>query len=163
MALPVWTAGQVLTAADVNKWFVPQLVVKGSDQSVTSSTTLVSDTALVLPLAANTLYNFDLSLLIVANDTAQFKMQLTGPAGATALGGIMGFNTGASFGASSRGLANPVTFTGNGATVAPLWWRGTVQSAGTAGNFQFQWAQNTSNGTACTVKAGSSMTLIAAG
>jgi hypothetical protein len=147
----------------VNTWFVPTLVVKPSDQSVTSSTTLVNDTALLLPVAANALYTFNLVLLLIANDTAQIKMQFTGPAGATMQSGIMGFNTGATFGATTRAIATPVTFTGNGVAQVPLFWQGTVQTVGTPGTFQFQWAQNTSNGTACTVKVGSSLCLVRAG
>jgi hypothetical protein len=163
MALPVWVVGQVLTAADVNKWFVPILVVKGSDQSVTSSTTLVNDTALVVPVAANTLYIFDMVLQYVANATARMNMQFTGPAGATMQSGLMGFNAAASYGATTRGLANPVVFDGNGVSQVPLFWRGNLQTAGTAGNFQFQWAQSVSNGTACTVKTGSQLSIVAAG
>jgi hypothetical protein len=45
----------------------------------------------------------------------------------------------------------------------PIFWQGTVQTTGTPGTFQFQWAQSVSNGTACTVKAGSSLCLVRAG
>lgn len=163
MALPVWVPGQVLTAADVNRWFVPTLIVKPSDQSITSSTTLTNDTALALTVEANALYTFNMVLLYVANATARINMQFTGPAGATMQSGMMGFNPGATFGASSRGIANPVVFDGNGATVAPIFWQGTVQTVGTPGTFQFMWAQSVSNGTACTVKVGSSLCLVRAG
>jgi hypothetical protein len=157
MPPPVWVPGQVLASADINSWFVPLVAVKGSDQSVTSSTTLVNDTALLLSLAANATYYFRLDLQIVANDTAQFKSQFTGPAGASMAASMLGFNTGATFGMTTRSLAATVVFTGNAAAVVPFFWWGNVTTVGTAGSFQYQWAQNTSNGTACTVKAGSQL------
>lgn len=163
MPLPTWVPGQVLTAADVNRWFVPSLTVKPSDQSITSNITLQNDTALSDTVEANALYTFNLVLLYIANATARINMQFTGPAGATMQSGMMGFNPGATFGASSRGFGGGVIFDGNGATVVPLFWQGTLQTAGTPGTFQFQWAQAVSNGTACTVKAGSSLCLVRAG
>lgn len=163
MPIPIWTPGEVLASSDVNSWMVPVWAVKTSDQSVTSSTTLVNDTQLAATLAANATYFFDLALMIVANDTAQFKSQFTGPSGATANFGIMGFNTGAVFGATTRGISSSVVFTGNSTAVVPLWMRGNVQTSGTSGTFQFQWAQNTSNATACTVKSGSQLFLYRTG
>src|SRR5258708_21076330 len=56
MVAPTWVTGQVLAAADVNSWFVPLVAYKNADQSVTSSTTLVNDSALHLTISAGANY-----------------------------------------------------------------------------------------------------------
>jgi hypothetical protein len=164
MAVPVWVPGQVLAAADVNRWFVPDMVVKGSDQNITSSITLTSDSALFQAVEANALYTFNLVLLYTAISAANINMMFIGPAGATMNSGIMGFSSagGGAFGATTRAIASAVVFGGTG-IVVPLFWQGTLQTSSTAGTFQFQWAQSVSNGTAATVKAGSSLSLVRSG
>lgn len=163
MAIPTWAVGQVLTASDVNTWFVPLAAEKGADQSVTSSTTLVNDSALVVPVAASAVYDFDLQLFYTGGTTgsSDIKLAWTVPAATTIVGGALLVtnplgvaltyftqSTPATIFTASNGAANPLP--------VRLW--GTVTTSSTAGNLQLQWAQNTSNGTATTVKAGSVLT-----
>jgi hypothetical protein len=81
MAVPVWVPGQVLAASDVNTWFVPLAAVKTVDQSVTSSTTLVNDNVLAVPVAASSTYEFRLFCWFQAAAGGDFKFQFAGPAG----------------------------------------------------------------------------------
>jgi hypothetical protein len=55
-------AGQKITAAALSSFAAPLAVIKPSDQSVTSSTTLVNDNALFLPVAASATYLFQFYL-----------------------------------------------------------------------------------------------------
>ena len=164
MAIPVWTPGEVLVAADVNTWFVPSVAAKTSDQSVTSSTTLVSDSALFLPVATSALYIFNCLILNTGLTGGQIKMQFTGPAGATMNSGIIGFASagGNTFGATFRGFASTVIFD-TPTSETPILWQGSIQTSSTAGTVQFQWAQGTSNATATVVKAGSYLSMVRSG
>jgi hypothetical protein len=158
MAIPVWTPGQVLTAADVNRWFVPILKIKGSDQSFTSNTTLADDPDLQSAVEANAVYTFFFNLQQTAASGGDLKTWILGPTGATANSGIiaqLGANT-------TRGINSIVSLTGSG-FIVPLLWMGTLFTGVNAGTFKIQYAQNTSNGTATTVKAGSTLTMVRAG
>jgi hypothetical protein len=161
MAIPTWTPGEVLTASDVNTWFVPSVAYKSSAQNVTSSTTLVNDTALFLPVTANAFYVFELFLFIEggAGGSSDFKMlfafpagltasyggDYTGPAGTAQIGGYYQQNTTTSIGTIGAGNGRAARFSGS------------IQVSATAGNWQLTWAQNTSNATATTVEPGSYM------
>jgi hypothetical protein len=155
MSPPVWVPGQVLASADVNSWFVPLVAYKTSDQNVASSTTLVNDTALFLPVAANAFYWFQ-SVLQYKGGTSgssDMKWQWNVPSGATlryaanylsAAFSVQvgdGKVAGVSYAAGTNGTTNPFTVQVSGHLAV----------GATAGNLQLQWAQNTSNGTATTV------------
>lgn len=167
MAPPTWVVGQVLTAADVNSWFVPLTVTKTADQSVTSSTALVNDTALSVTVAANATYQLMDCVLFyngAAQGTADLKFQFTGPAGSTLNMTALAFPTSGGFGGTVfsgiTGLSATRTAGTNGSSnTLPALLYGTLVTTATAGTFQLQWAQNTSNATATIIKAGSVLTL----
>jgi hypothetical protein len=154
MAVPTWTTGQVLTASDVNTWFVPIAAVKTSTESVTSSTALQDDDALVLPLATNSTYLLFGLLSMDGAAAGDFKMDFTGPASATMTASISAHAFGGSV-STDDSILNMTAFadvsvigtdgTGSTTTASIL---GTVVTAGTAGNLQLRWAQNASSGTA---------------
>ena len=83
MPIPTWSPGQVLVASDVNSWFVPLAVVKGGDQSVTSSTVVVNDTALVVAVASSATYQFScfISYEGGTQGSSDLKWTWTTPAG----------------------------------------------------------------------------------
>src|SRR5262245_32334636 len=85
MAAPTYVPGQVLLSSDCNLWFTGQYANKTSDQSVTSSTTLVNDSTLVVALAANSTYwvNLEIKYEGGTNGSSDMKLQLNIPAGAT--------------------------------------------------------------------------------
>ena len=164
----VGTNGQVLTAdsaaATGLAWATPataptiKTVRKSSDQTVTSSTTLVNDSQLKFAIAANETYIFEAWLYTYAADgTPDIKVTFTSPAGSTL------------FWSSSQVifLANASTtltvvapqgtvgdfFVDSNLRVVQLF--GSVTNGGTAGDIQLQWAQNTSSANGTSVKAGS--------
>jgi hypothetical protein len=161
MAPPTWSVGQVLTADDVNTWLVGKAIDKASDQQVVSSTTLVNDTALVLAVAANATYKFECWLVYIATVGADIKWTWSVPASA-ALGysAIYDAASGGAFG-NDDALADTDTPAAQGSspTVTAILMKGKLTVAGTAGNFQLKWAQNSSNSSATHVRTTSYITL----
>lgn len=165
MAIPTWTSGQVLTASDVNTWFVPIAAVKTANESVTSSTTLQNDDDLFISVAANSTYMVLCIIYCDGASTGDIKINFTAPAGATLTGVVHGLILSAA-GANDDQIAN-IELTGSksfglqgGAGVQrPLSMQGTLVIGGTAGTFRLQWAQDTSDVTATRVMAGSHLVL----
>ena len=136
---------------------------KSSDQSVTSSTTLVSDNALFLPVVANATYDFFCYLNYTGGTqgSSDIKLQWTVPPGRRC--------------ASSRSESAPAAAWASGTPTAPrprsalgtqgsgtlcgATMIGTLIMSSTAGTLQMEWAQNSSNATATTVKAQSLLRL----
>lgn len=157
MAVPTWAVGQVLSASDVNEWFVPRVVIKPTDQNVTSSTTLVNDNALVLPLDSNASYFFFCYLLFEGgtSGSSDLKWSFTLPGTATLRYHAI-FNSGSgvvTVGVSFTGASTNNASTNGSGSLRGLTMDGTIVSGATAGNIQLQWAQNTSSGTSTTVHA----------
>lgn len=132
---------------------------KAADTSIASSTTLVADANLFVSLGANSLTVINGYIDYTANTTGDLKWQHAGPAapvsvrvdrkalapGDTAYSGIV-VDT-----AYSAGDIVVDGVTGSGLVE----FKATIRNGPTAGNFNFKWAQNTSNATATVVKAGS--------
>lgn len=137
-------------------------VLKPTDQTVTSSTVFVPDTALLLAVVANATYEFSLDLIYAALAAGAISLTFTGPAGATATWTADGLASGVALPSGiinrqDNPLAGAVTL-GSGATTATnvhAFPRGILKTAGTAGNLLLQWAQGTSSGTGTIVRAGS--------
>lgn len=164
-ALSQILAGQRLTAA-LLQGVAPLAAIKGTDQSITSSTTLVNDSALFLPVAANATYFPLVTYFSYEGGTqgsSDLKFQFTGPAGATLSftaiyypnSGGVGANTNIS---RTTGLSATIVAGTDGATVKlGMLFVGSLISSSTSGTLQFQWAQSTSSGTATIVHAGSAI------
>jgi hypothetical protein len=157
MAVPTYVTGQALAASDCNTWFVPVSAVKPSDQSVTSSTVLVNDTALVIPVQANRSYEVEVFMVwtgVASNATPGLKYDFTLPAAATFSNfAEMGYAAGAfAFNIASAGT--PTSYA-SGAATSPNIARGLLVVGVNAGNFQLQVAQGISSATSTTMKAGS--------
>jgi hypothetical protein len=150
------------TAADFNTHLRDNLLFlyrppirKTADQSVTSSTALVSDTHLLMAMAVSEVYEFEFIIFFTAATAGDIKLALNVPAGATGSWGAIGPDTTTptnykSFQAAAFGDATTVTFGGNAANEA-LFISGVVIQSSTAGNLQLRWAQSTSSGTATTI------------
>lgn len=147
-------------------------IAKTADETVTGSTTLQNDDHLVLPVVANAVYTFDLDLYMTdsADVVGDFKMSFTCPTGATFdMHGAGAHVTDLGGGTSSNGeWIGKLATTSAGATIAfgvsnpgPTAARvyGRLVMGGTAGNLQLQWAQNASDASGTTLKAGSYMTM----
>jgi hypothetical protein len=131
--------------------------IKASDESVSSSTTLQDDNDLTLTLAANTTYSLsgffvatsasstpDIKFDFIEADGTYMIAVLSGAVGASGtidnMDGSSGAQTVPLIGGSNAGISVH---------------GGTVWTGGSGGVFKLQWAQNTSDATATTMKAGS--------
>lgn len=136
-------------------------IIKQSDESVTSSTTLQNDNELILPIAANEKWFVEFFLLLdmSASGLPDFKVEMTAPTGASGgwllVGEVAGatdsYILGRSFGGSGT-----VHDTQSAYQPGPVL-RAVVDNGVNAGNLTLQWAQGTSNANPTTVKAGSFM------
>jgi len=156
MAIPTWSVGQVLAAADVNDWFVPVVAYKTSTTTRTSTTTLANDADLVIPVAASSYYKITGMLSYQAAATGVYlKWTFTLPAGAdTGIYGVTYYNTSNTYVTEIKNWADtpqggtPLANTGYPAII-----EGMVKTGGTAGNLTLQWAQGVSSGSGTSLNA----------
>lgn len=165
MAKPTFATNDVPTAAQFNDWLVNvNFARRTGTQTVTNSTTLVSDNQLSVPVAANATYVTSLMLVYDSVTAADLKVLLRCPTGATFAGASFSFVVGMAsqqddqIAAFSENASIP--WGGGGAAVI-LWGRieGILVTAGTSGNASVEWAQNTANATGTNVRAGSFLDL----
>lgn len=139
---------------------VPWTDVKPSDQSVTSSTTLVNDNDLRWAVSANTTW-FWVCFISYEGGTqgsSDLKFQWSLPSGATLKGAALAASTAGTLTLGHMSGGSTRTAGSNGAgTNLPLVMCGTVTVSSTGGSVIFQWAQSTSSGTATKVHAGSGL------
>lgn len=154
MAPVTYYAGQNFTAAYLNS-ALPILGYCTADTSKTSNTTLGNITGLSVPVAASTTYALDGYLGYDGNATGDIKFAFTQPSGTTGHWGLAGDDTTTSGNLKTTTAAALTTVITLGGGTAKATVHGYVVVAGTAGTLQLQFAQNTSNGTATTVRAGS--------
>lgn len=164
---PQWTAGEDATADKLNS-MLPLTAWKTATESVTSSTTLQNDDELFLTVEANATYIMDLLLLHDSDATAagDVKIGWSAPASATMNWGVHGANTAAtsstgvtSVNMQTRIISEVAAFGGGDSTGTTALAKGVLVTAGTAGTFRLQWAQETSNAVASNVRVGSYLTL----
>ena len=153
-------AGEILTAEKLNQR-LPYRVDKTAPQSVTSSTTLVNDGDLTVPVEANAIYEVE-ALILASGDTAgDIRVAWTIPSGAATAGRVcigpqlgMTAATNTAMVDISRNWATQQTYGVSTSTVGILE-KGTLTTSATPGNLQMQWAQGTSSATATNVESGS--------
>jgi hypothetical protein len=156
---PVILAGMDPTASLLQA-FAPFMAYKSNDQSVTSSTALVSDTAISLPVAANAVYFFGLYLDYegAATGAGGLRWGWTFPTGLTMRYAQVG-NSGTTL-TPNIGNTYLQTTVGTAASdsagvLMSLLLFGTVAVGSTAGTLQLQWAQQSTSATATIVHAAS--------
>jgi hypothetical protein len=166
-----WTstgaAGAKLRAADLTTAFVevrPTSILKGADEIVSNSTTLQDDDELVLAVAANTTYRWFADINYGAGAAADYKWGFTFPAAATLTFVGAGWDAALAFLPSGNGgtyaSGTGIVYGGAGvATIRGLILRGTLVTGANAGNWRYQWAQNTPTVENTVTKAGSLLTL----
>lgn len=158
LTFPDWRWGMKLTPARLTAR-QPNSIVKGTLETVTSSTTYQDDNELLFPVEPNAHY-FAMFILNISGATGgDIKTRYSVPAGTTGFKWCMG----PTVGATDRENTNMVSAVHGFATDRPY---GTVavsgagiavreylriQTAGTAGNVVLQWAQNTSSASATTM------------
>lgn len=160
--------GEVLTDEDVDTYFIQQVhKIKSADQAVTSSTVVVADTHLFLPVLANTQYWLEIFLLVDVIQAADLKMSWTAPAGSAmhwSHGGLALTAADSADRISRTYLTLASTGTPGGgyaaaSNITVVVGEGRLSTAGTAGNLQLFWAQNTSSATGSIMKANSCIIL----
>lgn len=114
-------------------------------QVVSNSTVFVNDSHLLLPMQINARYELTGMAVIDAGAAADFKIDWVGPAGFAMPRWLTHApDTAANTNRGSAAASNVQTINGAGIGTflyIPIW--GIVTTAGTAGNLQLRWAQNT--------------------
>lgn len=160
MAVKVWAVGDVLSAADMNAWTVPLAGVKSANQTIISQTSFVNDADMRFSTAANSLYEFHAYVRFSSGTGQDFKSSFTVPAGAQAIFQRVGRDAAGNFTGSAEFLDTD-TIVSQGNTVGVhvnMQFMGILNTAGTGGNFIFQWSQNTSGAFNTTLYANSYLT-----
>lgn len=152
MAAPTWATNDVPAASDFNTWFQNiNFARKTVTESVTSSTTLQVDDELIVAVAANATYVVNAFITYGGAAAADLKLLFRTPTGGsfTGLGNIL------ISAATSQSDGQNLPYGGNasevwgclgsGSQVGVV--TGVLVTAGTAGNFQVEWAQNASSAT----------------
>ena len=132
---------------------------KTADEGVTSSTTLQNDNNLVINVGANEVWEFETYLMVTAGSaTPDFKMAFTVPSGATLRWSASFYTSaGSAYSGVITASASAIGFPTTGTVTETVLVKGIVANGATAGTLQFQFAQNTSNNQAITVKQNSYM------
>lgn len=167
-----FTGGQKLRASELNS-ALPLFGLVTVASSKTSNTTMGDITGMSVTVSANTLYAMDGYIAYVSNATADLKIAITVPASTTGHWALNSVVTGSTGGQGDLnairldafGDASTITAGGSDAgsstvACAPC---GYIAVAATAGTLQFRFAQNTSNGTATQIIAGSWVRLVEVG
>lgn len=139
---------------------------KTSDQSVTSSTTLVNCTQLVQAIGANEVWEFDFDLWVQGASTGDIQIAFTVPTSCTLKWASVGGPTTAMSSASSVTAINPYQTTTSGgrndfgalSDIVLLKLKVFVRNSTNAGNVQLQFAQSASDVGATWVLTDSTMT-----
>lgn len=156
MAKLIIATNDVPTAAQVNEWMINVNFANKPNFTDRTTSTLSADPDLVLPVAANAVYELTAAFLIHSSDPAagDFKFQFTAPAGCVLLGTAVGYTASATVNTNvvATGFTlNTVPSFGIGVATAEPWnpiqIQGCLNTGSTAGNFTLTWAQNTTSAT----------------
>jgi hypothetical protein len=129
-------------------------IVKAAAESVTSSTTLQNDNELLYTMIANHTWAFRLVVLASTAAGSALRSNFTVPASASWTYIAYAPST-ATAGRDSTGATSDYVTGAMVSNAEPIIYDGTVTCGATAGNFQYQWAQGASSGTALIVAANS--------
>ncbi len=134
------------------------IVRKTADETVNNSDTLQNDDELLLAVAVNEVWTFFMWFVFNSGTTPDFKFTFTVPTNGslkTIFGGDVAVTTVTTAIAENTGT-DVRDVAGVGADRAYLIW-GKYVGGDTAGNIQFQWAQNVANASNTIVRANSFM------
>lgn len=125
----------------------PIFIQKRSVQVVNNSTTLVNDSELFMSLDDDQTLNFELDLFVDGDAAADIKFAFTAPSGATIRWApVNGIKVDTSLNVAQQGVTSvsgtSVDFGTNGSGIINIKLVGYVETNGTSGNLQFQFAQN---------------------
>lgn len=163
MAVPIWLTGQVLSASDINNWFVPVVAYKTSDTARASSTTATADPDLQLGLQASAFYKLEAFFIFEGSNTANqgLKFNWIVPTGTTLRSHNVYSSTAgvATVGVSYTAADNIPCGTNGAGSLRGCSVNGSVFTSTTSGSLVMQWAQNVSEASTVTLHAQSAVTL----
>lgn len=119
-------------------------VTKAADETVNNSAVLQNDDHLFFPVGANETWVFNVEFAAQSNTTPDIKFAVTAPATSTCLYNFY-LPTGTQNSRVTTCGTQTTVLNGNNTNQSYIGY-GTITTAGTAGNIQLQWAQNTANG-----------------
>jgi hypothetical protein len=136
----------------------PITKVVTANQDVTSSTTLVDVSDLTLRIGKYERINFKYNIFYTTAAAGDIKYLIDTPASLTAYRVAQNGcdHAGAALASIITAEGSAIAITASG-TDGCLQLTGTIENGATAGDIKFQFAQNTSDGTAATVREGSSV------
>jgi hypothetical protein len=163
-----WSAGETLTAANFNLHIRdnelamgPHLIVrKPTDESLTSDTTLQNDDHLLFSgVGANEVWFCHWALIYDAGTTGDIKLAFTFPSGRVDFSATGTDETGTPTFRRWNTATSPTTAVALIGPGGPMNFNmfGVFANGATPGTLQLQWAQNTTHGTATTMKANSTL------
>lgn len=171
MSPPTWSVGQVLTASDVNTWFVDRAAYTAVAEHSTT-TTLANSASLALPVDANALYDWKMYLNYegggtLGSATGDLKFNFTFPSGLIAAFQVLAYNGSNPTPNDVERLgwiiplgSNNIIGTEGAGNLRSATIIGSVDTASTAGTLQLQFARNSNtSGVDTIIHAGSYMTL----
>lgn len=127
-------------------------ILKSADETVNNSDVLQNDNDFIFAGVANAVYLVDLSLKLVSQAAADWKMQWDLPSGASYLTGCWSTETVSAV----KYLTNPDSIAQ--VNTQPFTWvRSIIVIGATAGNVTLQWAQDTADGSDTTIYQNSVM------
>jgi hypothetical protein len=159
--------GEVVTASQMNTHVrdnllagAPHLIVlKPSDESLTSNTTFQPDNDLILPVGANEVWEMLWLIRMVCGATGDLKVQWTFPTNGRIHMQFLGQQVGGTIAvqqlSSTTSPAGPITMDNIDADGQIGVAQGLYIGGSNAGNVALEWAQNASDATATTVQANS--------
>jgi hypothetical protein len=134
-------------------------VKKDADETVSSDSTYSDDADLTFPAAASSKYAFRIVVFFDTSAAADFKYQIQGPASPTLVRmevkHIIAGGTAYAGQVVQTAFATSVAVAGGGTTGGFVEVNGILHNGTTADEVVFQWAQNTSDASNTTVRAGS--------
>lgn len=131
---------------------------KTAQQDVSSSTVLVDATSMTLPVLANEVWKFEMQVIYSAGNTGDIKFAFTFPASGRIDASVVWVDDGGSTvlprnwsGTTTPTTSVPLSGFGGASTRVSLPIQGIFTNAGTGGNLQLQFAQQTSDATAASI------------
>lgn len=134
-------------------------VKKGTTETIASDSTLSNDADLKFTMAANTTYAFRMQVFFSTSAAADFKWRHSGPAAPTAVSitrrNIIAGGTSISQIAEDTAYSAADVALLASAGLGIVWIEGIITNGANAGDFNFQWSQNTLDASNTSVLAGS--------